>query len=141
MVSAVNGSILAHSYRDETPSIKQMRTQSTTMTAAYTVASEDTLVFEAQNMGATSVITPIADHILLAVTGPTPRLTEAVHKRTQGEDNRDGLHDVVSEGYSTTELEDDEHQQLIRTELELVCQELASNLRSELASMRWPEDI
>ncbi|EHY60196.1 hypothetical protein HRR83_009156 [Exophiala dermatitidis] len=77
MVSAMNGSILAYAYRDgQTPSVKDMRTQSTTMTAAYsTVASEDAdvLVFEAQNTGAVSVITPIADHVLLAVTGPAPK--------------------------------------------------------------------
>ncbi|KAI9874709.1 MAG: hypothetical protein M1823_007626 [Watsoniomyces obsoletus] len=70
MVSATNGSILATSSRGEAPEIKDLRTLSTTMTAAYTVASENTLVFEAQATGALSVIVPVADHVLLAVNGP-----------------------------------------------------------------------
>ncbi|KAL2448261.1 hypothetical protein ABEF95_015635 [Exophiala dermatitidis] len=98
MVSAMNGSILAYAYRDgQTPSVKDMRTQSTTMTAAYsTVASEDAdvLVFEAQNTGAVSVITPIADHVLLAVTGPAPKSKSKSKSKRRYDNNgveRNGL--------------------------------------------------
>lgn len=129
MVSSLNGSILAYAYRDATPSIKRMRTQSTTMTAAYTVASEDVLVFEAQNMGATSVIAPIADHILLAVTGPEPKLA-----------NGETL-DESSSNDREEEEDDDEAQQQIRTDLEVVSQELAHILRGELSTLKWPDDI
>lgn len=99
------------------------------MTAAYTVASEDVLVFEAQNMGATSVIAPIADHILLAVTGPEPKLA-----------NGETL-DESSSNDREEEEDDDEAQQQIRTDLEVVSQELAHILRGELSTLKWPDDI
>ena len=147
MVSALNGSILAHAYRHTTPPIKAMRTQSTTMTAAYTVASEDVLVFESQNMGAISVITPIADHLLLAVTGPEPKPhgTTALQTHTsiengQGEEVEDGVSGINSNSEEEDE-ENVEDNQRIRTDLEVVSQELANVLREELASMKWPEDI
>ena len=146
MVSALNGSILAYAYRAETPSIKAMRTQSTTMTAAYTVASEDVLVFEAQNMGAISVIASIADHVLLAVTGPEPKPTIAAQNQRLGENGDaeetghavNGLHDSLEE--EEDDDDDEEHQQ-IRTDLELANQELANLLKAQLATMKWPEDI
>ncbi|KEF52239.1 uncharacterized protein A1O9_11866 [Exophiala aquamarina CBS 119918] len=132
MVSSFNGSILAYAYRDATPSIKRMRTQSTTMTAAYTVASEDILVFEAQNMGATSVLAPVADHVLLAVTGPEPKLVNG--------EMHEGANSAHVAG-PDEEHEDEEEQQQIRTDLEVVSQELAHLLRGELATLRWPDDI
>lgn len=140
LVSATNGSILAYAYRNATPSIKAMRTQSTTMTAAYTVASENILVFEAQNMGAISVITPIADHVLLAVTGPEPKQPAALEmgQPEEGEHAMNG----TDEGPADVEEHDseDSHQQ-IRTDLEEVSQELAGMLRAELSAMKWPDDI
>lgn len=146
MVSSLNGSILAYAYRNSTPSVKAMRTQSTTMTAAFTVASEDVLVFEAQNMGATSVITPIADHILLAVTGPEPH-TWPSKSQTNGEmaqdengDQDEGAH-TRGRGQNGFADSDDEEQQQIRTDLELVGQELANMLREELSALKWPNDI
>ena len=72
MVSAQNGSILAYAFRQHTPSVKAMRTRSTTVTTAYTIAGLETLVFEAQRTGALTVISSIADQILLSVTGPEP---------------------------------------------------------------------
>ncbi|OAP55267.1 hypothetical protein AYL99_10240 [Fonsecaea erecta] len=148
MVSALNGSILAYAYRDTTPSIKAMRTQSTTMTAAYTVASEDVLVFEAQNMGAISVIAPVADHVLLAVTGPGPKQEQALQN---GIDSSQEHGQMVNGGDDRTEDEEGEENdnqdeedrdtQKIREELEAVSQELASVLREELAAMKWPDDI
>jgi len=140
MVSATNGSILAYAYMDTTPSIKDMRTQSTTMTAAYTVASEDILVFEAQNTGAISVITPIADHILLAVTGPEPKKP----KPAQNGHLEDAEHASVGTEESHEEegqIEEDEGHHQIRTDLEVVSQELARVLREELSKLKWPEEI
>lgn len=213
MVSATNGSILAYAYREnKTPSIKAMRTQSTTMTAAYTVASEDSLVFEAQNTGAISVISPIGDHVLLAVTGPEPAnrrrnndKNDNKKKRQAGSGSGSGLLGGIGNGgaqsartrgfgtgadgngvngfrnghheddqgrrngedgheeldYADDDDDDDEdedeqdqrkaecnnnahedesHRQ-IRTDLEIVSEELASVLRAELAAMKWPDDI
>ncbi|RVX73681.1 hypothetical protein B0A52_02571 [Exophiala mesophila] len=146
MVSSLNGSILAYAYRNSTPSIKAMRTQSTTMTAAFTVASEDVLVFEAQNMGATSVITPIADHILLAVTGPEPHAWSSkirINGETAQDENgnqEEGAH-TLNRGQNGFADSDDEEQQQIRTDLELVGQELANMLREELSALKWPNDI
>lgn len=142
MVSATNGSILAYAFRNATPSIKAMRTLSTTMTTAHTVALEDILVFEAQNTNAISVITPIADHILLAVTGP-----ESNHKPKPTTLNNiyNGQPDKASE---ETERPDQEHnpeeddlQRQIRADLEIVSQELAPLLREELSDLKWPDDI
>ncbi|KIX96168.1 uncharacterized protein Z520_07946 [Fonsecaea multimorphosa CBS 102226] len=148
MVSALNGSILAYAYRGTTPSIKAMRTQSTTMTAAYTVASEDVLVFEAQNMGAISVIAPVADHVLLAVTGPEPKQKQALQN---GHDSSQEHGQVVNgvedhtegEGGEENGPQDEEDRdiQKIRDDLEAVSQELANVLREELAVMKWPDDI
>lgn len=139
MVSATNGSILAHAYRNATPSIKTMRTQSTTMTAAYTVASEDVLVVEAQNMGAISVITPIGDHVLLAVAGPEPK--DQVAPLQNGH-----AHELELDNGTHSDEEEDEHEestdtQQIRGDLEMVSQELSNTLREALATMRWPDDI
>ncbi|OAL22252.1 hypothetical protein AYO22_07296 [Fonsecaea multimorphosa] len=148
MVSALNGSILAYAYRGTTPSIKAMRTQSTTMTAAYTVASEDVLVFEAQNMGAISVIAPVADHVLLAVTGPEPKQKQALQN---GHDSSQEHGQVVNgvedhtegEGGEENGPQDEEDRdiQKIRDDLEAVSQELANVLREELAVMKRPHNV
>lgn len=153
MVSATNGSILAYAYRDTPPSIKAMRTQSTTMTAAYTVASEDVLVFEAQNTGTISVVTAVADHVLLAVTGrvPVPE-PEPKHKPEQPTPLQHGPNGHAEEVENTVngvddspdeeeDPETDGANQQIRTDLEVVSQELASILRGQLAAMKWPDDI
>ena len=149
MVSALNGSILAHAYRDATPPIKAMRTQSTTMTAAYTVASEDILVFESQSVGAISVIIPIADHVLLAVTGPEHKPATALQNHApigngeaeEMEHGVNGINSSFEEEDDDDDDDDDEDHQRIRTDLEVVSQELANVLRGELASLKWPEDI
>ncbi|EXJ69447.1 uncharacterized protein A1O5_07483 [Cladophialophora psammophila CBS 110553] len=147
MVSALNGSILAYAYRDTTPSIKDMRTQSTTMTAAYTVASEDVLVFEAQNMGAISVIAPVADHLLLAVTGPEPKQKKALQNGLgQSQEHGQMANGIDAHTEEEGREENDNHEedsdtQKIREDLEAVSQELASVLREELAVMKWPDDM
>ncbi|EXJ92985.1 hypothetical protein A1O3_01541 [Capronia epimyces CBS 606.96] len=117
------------------------------MTAAYTVASEDSLVFEAQNTGAISVISPIADHVLLAVTGPEPRQAESAPNREAEESghaingtNSNFEEDGRDQEEDNGNHEDGNHRQ-IRTDLEIVSQELASVLREELAAMKWPDDI
>ncbi|RMZ75789.1 hypothetical protein DV738_g5270, partial [Chaetothyriales sp. CBS 135597] len=58
MVSATNGAILSYAFKGPTPGIKELRTMSTTVTAAYAIASEDVLIFEAQVSRALSVIVP-----------------------------------------------------------------------------------
>jgi hypothetical protein len=141
LVSARNGSILAYAFRAETPSIKEMRTLSTTMTAAYIAASENTLVYESPSSATLSVIGPIADHILLAVTGiaPTsayPRTEHALPQTsTSGERTTDpDTADVSSE-------EEDEAKAERRLELESISEEIATVLRNELRGLKWPDDI
>lgn len=144
MVSATNGAVLAYAFRDGTPSMKEIRSLSTTTTTAYTIASEDVLVFEAQLSRALSVLAPIADHILLAVQGPGGR----------SNNTRDTLHNAPPSGGDMTENGAEEHlrgpadtaddlqeQDHIRGDLEYVSEELSAILRAELRGMKWPEDI
>lgn len=135
MVSAQNGSILAYSFRHQTPSMKAMRTRSTTVTTAYAIAGQDTLVFEAQRTGALTVVSTIADQILLAVTGPEPQGVDPYEKT---------VHEAVSEEITEVreELEEEDPEIIrLRGELEAVNQELVGMLKDELAGMKWPEDI
>jgi hypothetical protein len=134
MVSAQNGSILAYAFRHQTPSVKAMRTRSTTVTTAYAIAEQETLVFEAQRTGALTVVSAIADQILLSVTGPEP----------QGIDPYENtVHEAVAEdtGEIMEEAEEEDPEiTRLRGELEAVNQELVGMLKDELASMKWPED-
>lgn len=135
LVSAQNGSILAYAFREQTPSVKAMRTRSTTVTTAYTIAEQDTLVFEAQRTGALTVVSAIADQILLSVTGPEPQGIDPYEKT---------VHEALSEdaGDTAEEIEEEDPQiTRLRNELEAVNQELVGMLKDELAGMRWPEDI
>lgn len=141
MVSATNGSILATVFRHEPPSIKDLRTLSTTMTSVYNVASEDVLVFEAQATRALCVIVPVADHILLAVNGPARSEATIIadHDGLNGEQgsamSEEGSHDAENE-------EDVAAQQgQTRADLESVSEELATTLRKELSGLKWPIDI
>lgn len=138
-VSARNGSILAYAFKHATPSVKAMRTRSTTMTTAYTVASQDVLVFEAQRTGALTVISPVADHVLLAVTGPEPEGTDPYEKSVHEAADPEELDGNEDDELNSVSGEDGTAN--IRNDLELVNQELANILREELAGMKWPEDI
>lgn len=151
MVSARNGSVLAYAYKSSTPSIKNMRTTSTTVTAAYTAASEETLVCESQDTGAVSVITPIADHILLAVTGfdsaggitiqgpePSRSLQTDLHNGPEDDDGEGDEEDLEAGAEVSKKAEG---RGRMRKELESVSEELAEILRDELSGMEWPEDI
>ena len=143
LVSATNGSILAYAYRAEAPKIKDIRTQSTTMMTAYAMASDDTLVFEAQDSGAITVITPIADRVLLGVTGPESTKAAPL----QNGHPHDDEHRAIN-GTSEDEAQSEEHEtgqdadtQQTRDDLEVMSQDLANALREELTAMRWPDDI
>lgn len=135
MVSAQNGSILAYAFRHHTPSVKAMRTRSTTVTTAYTIAEQETLVFEAQRTGALTVVSAIADQILLSVTGPEPQGVDP-YEKTVHEAAPEDTGDVPEE-----EEEEDPNITRLRAELEAVNQELVGMLKDELAGMKWPEDI
>lgn len=143
LVSATNGSILAYGFRDETPKIKDIRTQSTTMMTAYAMSSGDLLVFEAQDTGAVTVITPVGDQVLLGVTGPKPKHREPLQNGHSEDDGRPAIngtpgHKEQGEEYDSGQ---DTGAQLIRGDLEVVSQDLAMVLREELTTMRWPDDI
>ena len=139
LVSASNGSILAYAFRTETPSIKDMRTLSTTITAAYTAASENTLVYESQSSSTMSVIGPIADRILLAVTGATPTRTSPSHEAPAPNQQKDAARDDGTDDEASEE--DDEARTDTRLELESISEELAMMLRDELRNFKWPDDI
>lgn len=134
MVSAQNGSILAYAFRHQTPSVKAMRTRSTTVTTAYAIAEQDTLVFEGQRTGALTVVSAIADQILLSVTGPEPQGIDPYEKT---------VHEAASEEVGEVEDMEEMDSQIakLHNELEAVNQELVAMLQDELAGMRWPEDI
>lgn len=144
MVSATNGAVLAYAFRDGTPTMKDIRSLSTTTTTAYTVASEDVLVFEAQESRALSVLAPIADHVLLAVQGPGRRhdsrnesmRASAANGRTP--DGEERGEQVAGAAEVADNLQEQDH---IRGDLEYVSEELAALLRIELRGMKWPEDI
>ncbi|KPI39418.1 uncharacterized protein AB675_5137 [Cyphellophora attinorum] len=162
MVSATNGAVLAFAYRAGRPTMKDIRSLSTTTTTAYTVASEDVLVFEAQLSRALSVLAPVADQVLLAVHGPG-RGDLKIDGNMQGLDvNGDGTHGAEDEREEGNNAEVDEHedevggavedttardgddeeeQNRIRADLEYVSDQLAVILREELRGLRWPEDI
>ena len=140
LVSASNGSILATAFRDEPPEIKHQRSLSTTITTAYTVASEDRLVFEAQATRALTVVVPIADRVLLAVNGPPRHELEQPGETPQ----INGDEYYPAEGSSSREMNDDQEtgeQAQIRADLEGVSEELAVILRKELSGLNWPQDI
>lgn len=138
MVSAQNGSILAYAFRHGAPSVKAMRTRSTTVTTAYAVAGQETLVFEAQRTGALTVIASIADQILLAVTGPESQGLDPYEKTVHEAVAEDELNGTTSTGEAE---EEDPVITRLRTDLEAVNQELAGIIRDDLAGMKWPEDI
>lgn len=141
LVSASNGSILAYAFRTETPSIKDMRTLSTTITAAYTAASENTLVYESQSSSTIAVIAPVADHILLAVSGEATTDKPAGHSyaATADEEPKEARGGADTEDERSEE--DDNAQAETRHELEFISEELATILRDELSDMQWPDDI
>lgn len=138
MVSAQNGSILAYAFRNTTPSVKAMRTRSITVTTAYSVAAQEVLVFEAQRTGAMTVISSIADRIVLAVTGPEPEGVDP-YEKTVHESHHSEPSDPNTTDPSTEEEE--AHLAHLRAELEGVNDELAGMLREELAGIKWPDDI
>ena len=141
LVSAANGSILATAFRHETPDIKDLRTLSTTITAAYTVASEDVLVFEAQATRALSVIVPVADHILLAVNGPPQGEPGENRERAVINGDQYEEHDEDTSQEEEADTEQTAEQEQTRSDLESVAEELANILRKELAGLSWPHDI
>ena len=145
LVSAKNGSILAYTCRDSTPSIKTLPTKSTTMTAAYSASADDTLILESQDTAMLSVITSVGDHLLLAVSGDEqkkPQTKHAMHSTKPQPGSEAG--DVEEDGEMESEGDTQEiasRREDIRQELEEVSSELADVLRDELQALRWPYDI
>lgn len=159
MVAATNGAVLAYAFRDGRPTMKDIRSLSTTTTTAYTVASEDVLVFEAQLSRALSVLAPVGDQILLAVHGPgrgnlgidgkMQKLTvngdgpDDQESGDVGNEEEQGDEDAANGGNdgAAQDKNDQEEQNRIRADLEHVSEGLAAILREELRGLRWPEDI
>lgn len=137
LLSASNGSLLAYAFRDKTPSVKAMRTRSTTVTTAYAVAGQSTLVFEAQRTGALTVISSVADEVLLSVTGPEPSGSDPYEKTVH-----EALDKVESNNTQGQEAEpEDPELSHLRDNVQAVNEELASILRPGLADIKWPDDI
>lgn len=137
MVSAQNGSILGYAFRGRTPSVKAMRTRSTTVTTAYAIAGQNSLVFEAQRTGALTMISAIADQILLSVTGPEPQDIDPYEKTVH-----EAALDTCADSAGTEDFnEEDPDMAQLRSQLEAVNQELASMIRDDFSGMQWPQDI
>ena len=157
MVSATNGAVLAYAFRNQdTPTMKEIRSLSTTTTTAYSVGSAegDALVFEAQLNRALAVVVGIGERVLLAVHGKGKDQEKEVSgvNGTGGdedadEEERDGEEQSGSAADAADAEDDDEHgddqqeQQRVRADLEYVSEGLAAVLREELRGMRWPDDI
>lgn len=143
MVSATNGAVLAYAFREGRPTMKDIRSLSTTTTTAYTIASEDVLVFEAQLSRALSVLAPVADQILLAVHGPgreAKDVASAVNGDVNGNESDDsGEHEDADAADQDTDNE--QQREAVRADLEFVSESLSAILRRELRSMQWPDDI
>jgi hypothetical protein len=113
------------------------------MATAYTIASEDMLVFEAQNNGAISVIAPVADRVLLSVTGPEPKKATPLQNGHTSDQERLATNGSAQHEEQREEIGDegDTESQQVREDLESVSQELVNTLRAELSALRWPDDI
>jgi hypothetical protein len=122
---------------------------STTMMAAYTIAAENVLVFEAQITRALSVIVPVGDHVHLAVNGPAKAATpeggsEVGGGQVNGQAGHESGEAEVDEEEDDLDLENsgvEDGQAQVRQELEEVAEALAEILRGELKDLRWPGDI
>ena len=184
LVIAQNGSLLS-SYHENPPSIRCLRTMACTYAAAFTSQNSDSprslvesrasyeprpVVYESLTSKTLTIVTPIADNILIAVTGHSVEDSSAAHNGPQhshhsaetsheARDGRDTLHnsyqsdkdsDVASRSSASTHQTP--HQNAIGDssssfpqhqfeELESIAHELSSTLRNELNGVRWPSDL
>lgn len=169
-IFAHNGSLLAHAHRDQR-STRLARTESTTFSSAYlsyinghrsrnhsesvgnadgasALADPESIIYESRTSNHTTVLTPIAPKVLLAVTGSMP-LKETP---AQNDDDREN----VSEGPSTESSPTAspprpprrqpsppnglvEPMQSLLEELGSISEQLSSVLREEMGQMRWPD--
>ena len=148
MVSARNGSIIGYAFRGPTPIIKTLRTISTTMTTAYSATSDDKLIFQSPGTKSISVISPIGDHLLLAVTSNDQDATDQVNYDALKFTNANGSleqEDSVDEAHSDQGQDDhEEPNQLfeeVREDLESISAELVVRLEKEFSTLDWPDDI
>jgi hypothetical protein len=144
LITDPNGSVFASAYRGEDPSVKGMRTQATTMTSAYARSSEELLVFEADVLKQVFVITSVADRLILGIVGALPETSARPLTNGHAHEEDDEYEDDASDEEGEEVKDDSEDRaafQRSREQLELVCQELATILRLELANLRWPDDL
>jgi hypothetical protein len=139
LLVATNGSILAYAYANP-PSTRIMRSEATSYSTTYTAymnttgADQDNGVTRCVD-GQATVITSVAAHVLLAVTGKTSDSMTANRTRSSSSSSFSSSHDQKP---ARDPSEFPQHDLDI---LLSISDELTSLLRGELSDMRWPEDF
>lgn len=139
LLVATNGSILAHAYANP-PATRVMRSEATSYSATYTAyvhattTNPDTGVTRCAD-GQATVVTSVASHVLLAVTGKASDSTMSDRNMSSSSSSFSSLH-----GPKAAEPPSDFPQHDLDTLLS-ISDELTSLLRAELSEMRWPEDF
>ena len=139
LLIATNGAILAHAYANP-PSARIMRSDATSYSATYTAYMNTTGTNQDNGVtrcvdGQATVITSVAMHVLLAVTGKTSDSTIANRTRSSSSSSSSSPHDQKAVR---------EASEVSQNDLDIllsISDELTSLLRAELADMRWPEDF
>ena len=139
LLVATNGSILAHAYANP-PSTRVMRSEATSYSATYTAymnttdTNQDNAVTRCVD-GQATVVTSVAAHVLLAITGRTSDSTTSHRTRSSSSSS------LFSSQDRKAAEEPSEFSQHDLDTLLSISVELTSLLRAELVDMRWPEDF
>lgn len=165
-ILAHNGSLLAHAHRDP-PSIRSARTESATLSSAYTSYNNAhgrtirpqspsgpdeasgfvhaaSIIYESRTSNHITILSPVTSKILLAVTGFLSREVPAPQEQGDGDD----VSDIASSASTPPErpLPHDsktnglsEAPKPLPRELESLSEHLWSTLKEEMGQMRWPE--
>jgi hypothetical protein len=135
LLVATNGSILAYAYANP-PSTRVMRSEATSYSATYTAYMNTTGTNHDSGVtrcvdGQATVITSVAAHVLLAVTGRTSDSTTSDRMVSSSSSSFSSHHQQAA----TESSEFPQH------DLLSISDELTSLLKAELSDMRWPEDF
>jgi hypothetical protein len=139
LLVATNGSILAHAYANP-PSTRTMRSEATSYSATHTAYMSTTGTNQDNGVtrcvdGQATVITSVAAHVLLAVTGKSSDSTTS--DRTVSSSSSS----FSSPNHQQAANEPSGFPQHDLNTLISISDELTSLLRAELSDMRWPEDF
>ena len=138
LLIATNGSILAHAYANP-PSVRIMRSDATSYSATYTAYMNTAHTSHENGVtrcvdGQATVITSVAPHVLLAVTG------KRSDSATSDKITSSSSSSTSSSHPQHTADEPSEFPQHDLDTLLSISHDLTSLLRADLSDMRWPED-